>query len=413
MAGRAGRRGFQESGRSILLARDGSELERYTKYLSGSVEAVESSLVGPHLDRVLLQVIAGGGVGTVEEVESFLKASFHGSQCETFPETLKQQASAALVRLQKDGLVALTARGKIQATPLGSKVAKTGVLPSTGAFLFSRLAQVSAGFSRTHTDQIERQVLLLATASPDIAPSEDDSILLFTHRVDNVAVLRSHLDQFTGLVSESDLEAPDRALLSAVVTYRYICMDTYAEMAKLGRYVSAANVRKVAGACSWMLQAAAQIEDARGSKINSEFRKWLRRMSTRLEFGATDTSVELLRIARFGDVRGLGRSRAERLAQKGFHDLAALLSADPKELVGCVDSWDRARALREAVVRYLGDRAEHNQVGHANRAIRVGRDARLINDFYEAQGLAFNRATLLLLQTVFPNVPGTRYFRRV
>jgi hypothetical protein len=37
------------------------------------------------------------------------------------------------------------------------------VLPSTGAFLFNQLAQASAGFSRTHTDQLERQVLLLAT----------------------------------------------------------------------------------------------------------------------------------------------------------------------------------------------------------------------------------------------------------
>ena len=404
MAGRAGRRGLQESGRSVLLARDGSEFERYKRYLLGSADTVESALVGPHLDRVLLQVTAGGVVGAVEEVELFLKSSLHGSQYEALPESVKQQATAAVERLQKDDLIAVTARGKLQATQLGSKVARTGVLPSTGAFLFSRLAQASAKYSRTQTEHLERQILLLATACPDLSPSEDDSILMFVHRMDNVAELRSHLGEFAGLVNETLLEEPDRALLSAVVAYRYICMDTYADLGKLGRYASAANVRKIAGACCWMLQAAAQIEEARGPKTNPEFRKWLRRMATWLEFGATDSSVELLRIARFGDVHGLGRTRAERLAQKGFHDLGALLAADPKQLVACVDSWERVQSLRTAVVRYLGDRAQHNQVGHANRAIRLSRDARIINDFYGAQGLAFNRAVLLLLQTVFPNV---------
>lgn len=145
------------------------------------MEGVESSLVGPHLDRVVLQVIAGRVVGTVGEVESFLKASFHGSQYQTLPESVKQQASAAVARLEKDGLVTMTTRGKLQATRLGSKVAKTGVLPRTGAFLFRRLGRASAEFSRTHTDHLERQVLLLATACPDVAPSEDDNILPFTH----------------------------------------------------------------------------------------------------------------------------------------------------------------------------------------------------------------------------------------
>ncbi len=49
-----------------------------------------------------------------------------------------------------------------------------------------------------------------------------------------------------------------------------------------------------ANACIWILQAAAH-EVARGPSIGPEFWKWLRRMSRRLEFGAADTSVELLK----------------------------------------------------------------------------------------------------------------------
>ena len=191
--------------------------------------------------------------------------------------------------------------------------------------------------------------------------------------------------------------------MSALVAYRFISMDSYPQLQELGGYANSATVRKIAGLCSWMLQTAARLEDARDEAANGDFRRWLSRMALRLQYGASDTAVDLLKIARFGDVRGIGRSRAERLAQSGFHDLNALLSADPKEIVRHVDSYARVSAIRAAVVRYLGDISRHNLVGHANRAIALGRDARLINEFYEATDLAFNRAALALLQTVYPN----------
>ena len=401
MAGRAGRRGFQESGRSVLVARSSAEIERFKQYLSGTGEHVRSALVGGNLDRVVLQAIAGSIAGSRTDVRTFFTSSFHGFQQALPASETEARTAAAIERLKSDRLLDESATGRLSVTRLGARVASTGVLPHTGALLFERLKSASATFDAGRTEQLERQVLLLATVCPDLAPSNDETALVFVHKRDNVMKLRSCLDDFSGLAYLSEAENLDRSLLSALIAYRYISMSSFAQLHELGGYANSANVRKIANLCCWMLQTAARLEDARGDSSNSDFRRWLFRMAQRLQFGASDRAVDLLAIARFGDVRGFGRSRAERLAQAGFNDLNALLSADPKELVKHVDSYPRVSAIRTAVVDYLGDLSRHNLVAHANRAIALNRDARVINDFYEATDLAFNRAALALLQTVY------------
>lgn len=403
MAGRAGRRGFQESGRSILIGRSGAEVERFKGYFSGTGEHVRSVLVGGNLDRVVLQAVAGRIANSIDDVSSFFTCSFHGFKQALPANEMHARTILAIDRLKKDHLLEEGPAGRLTVTRLGARVAATGVLPNTGDLLFQRLRAASATFETGRTEQLERQVLLLATVCPDLAPSTDEGALIFMHKRDNVSQLRSHLTEFAGLATSSDAENLDRSLLSALIAYRYISMDSFPRLQELGGYANSATVRRIAGLCSWMLQAAARLEDAREASENGDFRRWLSRMALRLQYGATDSAVELLAIARFGDVRGFGRTRAERLAQNGFNDLNTLLSADPKEIVKHVDSWTRVSAIREAVVRYLGDISRHNLVGHANRAIKTGRDARTINEFYEASGLAFNRATLALLQTVYPD----------
>ncbi|MBV9760292.1 MAG: DEAD/DEAH box helicase [Acidobacteriaceae bacterium] len=403
MAGRAGRRGFQESGRSILVARSSAEIERFKQYLLGGGEHVRSALIGGNLDRVVLQAVAGRIAGSRADVSTFFASSFHGFQQALPAVETQARMTAAIERLKSDGLLEEGAQGRLSVTRLGARVASTGVLPHTGALLFARLRSASATFGTGRTEQLERQVLLLATVCPDLAPSIDETALVFMHKRDNITKLRSALDDFSGLADLSEAENLDRSLLSALIAYRYISMDSFAQLHELGGYANSANVRRVANLCCWMLQTAARLEDARGDLSNSNFRRWLFRMAQRLQFGASDAAIDLLVIARFGDVRGLGRSRAERLAQAGFNDLNALLSADPKDIVRHVDSYARVTSIREAVVDYLGDLSRHNLVGHANRAVALGRDARLINDFYDATDLAFNRAALAILQTVYPN----------
>ncbi len=168
------------------------------------------------------------------------------------------------------------------------------------------------------------------------------------------------------------------------------------------RNASAGNVRRVARNVAWMLQAAASIEEAREGEANPAFRRWLYQLARRLEFGVTESAVELAGIARVRDVRGVGRNRAERMARDGYNDLTKLLEDDIDALARVLNSRRRAELMRNAVVRYLDDHSRHNQINHANRASACGRNAALVNALYESCGLDFNIAALDLLQTIAP-----------
>ena len=206
MAGRAGRRGFQESGRSVLVGRSGAEVERFKNYLAGSGEHVRSALVGGNLDRVVLQAIAGKIANSTSDVSAFFAYSFHGFQQALPVAEMEARTIAAIERLKTDQLLDQYPKGRLMLTGLGARVAATGVLPHTGALLFERLRTASATFEAGRTEQLERQVLLLSAVCPDLAPSTDDAALIFIHRRDNISQLRSHLDEFAGLAAQSDAE---------------------------------------------------------------------------------------------------------------------------------------------------------------------------------------------------------------
>jgi helicase len=401
MAGRAGRRGMQESGRSILLARDAAEFHRYKNYLASDPERVVSRLLGVDLTRTVLQAVAGGIARSRAEIDDFFSKSFHAAMSGESGTIDASEVDACLSALIGLGMVVTeNATGALTPTPLGVRVATSGVLPQTGQYLFRALQQASRRFGWTHREAFEKPILLAITGSPDLKPSVLPDGLLHVHKQDDTGTFLAVAADYTKLVSSVDIEDFRRALLTAWVLARYLNAHSFGDIARGARYATAGNVRRAAGYAGWMLQAAASLEEARGEQANPEFRRWLSHLSRRLEFGVTDSAVELCAIARLGDVRGVGRNRAERLAERGFGDLTKLLEAEIGDLADVLNSRRRAELMREAVVRYLDDRSKHNQIAHANRASACGRDPLLVNDFYEARGMAFNRAALRLLQTV-------------
>jgi helicase len=403
MAGRAGRKGLHEEGRSVLLARRGAEVERFKRYLEQNTEVITSQLVGRDLEKVILQAIAGGLAGSESEIEDFFGNSLHATLAEKEHLFPKQEVFECLDRLSTNGMVEHS-QGNIKATSLGKQVATAGVSCESGKLLYESLGRISTSFEWNRTEVLEKQILFLSTSCPDLAPSTDETGLLFVHyRHDNITEIRNSLKELAGLFRVEIVEDMDRSLLSAIIAHKFINRASFRELAALARYASGANVRRIARNCGWMLTAAAFIEDARGKASNREFRKWLLQMAKRLEYGVSGKAIGLALITRFGDVRGLGRTRLERLADAGFNDLTKLLGANINELAEIVNSTRRAEALRSSVIAFLDDCSKKNKILHENRASECGRSTELISHFYEARGTEFNRAALFLLQTVLPD----------
>ncbi len=402
MAGRAGRRGLQEEGQSILLARNGGELERYKRYLQGQPDEILSSLAGQNLSKVILQAVVAKIAESEKGLGIFFKASFHGYLSRDVELFSASEVPNALSELEDNAMIKRETNRQLNATNLGKATAASGVLPQTGKILFDRLKRVSATFEWSRREQFEKPILLLVSACKDLAPSVDNIILLFVHQHDDFRPVLNAQKDFLGLATGNDFEDYKRSLLSAACIWRYINNTSFSDLAKMGRYVSAGNVRGLASRMAWMLQAAASIENIRGAEANPELRRWLRHMAKRLEHGATDDTVELFVIARLGDVKGFGRTRAQRLVDNGFSNLSKLLEADIQEIARLLQSMLRATLFRKAVILYLDQPSKHFQIEHMNRAATIGYDPKLIENVYNSLGTDFDDATLALLRIIYP-----------
>ncbi len=117
MCGRAGRPRFDREGEAILIAKDAAQAERFLDvYLSSPPEEIESRLAAePALRMHLLALIASGAVGTEEELESFLAATFYGR---TLPMSdLADRTRSVRTFLEENGF--LGTGTPLRATPFG------------------------------------------------------------------------------------------------------------------------------------------------------------------------------------------------------------------------------------------------------------------------------------------------------
>lgn len=403
MSGRAGRKGIKDSGQSILLARSVSEQERCSRYLVDVIEPVESQMTEDRLSQLILQAIVSKLAQSADAFMMFINNTYMRST-----ESGDIAAEEAFDRIVGDlcdlNMIDRGDGGTYAATPLGKQVAITGIMPQTGKMLFDRLGDVSSKFEWSSREQYENKILLLATACPDLSPDNIQWGLMYVHREDDTRAILRHKEDFIGLVSESDLFDVQQCILNALVVASYIRGNGYTAMRAIAGYADPANVSRVASSLiGWMIFSASMVECARGEDHNPEFVRWLRHLAARLEFGVTDSAVELCRIARWGEVRGIGRGRSEMLAREGMNDLTVLLETDVEVLAQLLDSSRRAQGLREAVVRYLDQPTRHFQVLHENRASSCGKDISLVKRFYEVLGTDFNKASLALLQSIIPD----------
>lgn len=220
MAGRAGRRGLQEKGRSVLLARTGTDLERFKLYLGGLPEPVKSQLAGENLDKFVLQAVASRIARSELDIKAFFDGSFHRHMASGKKAISEEEINACLKRLVGDKVVFVKGTGEVGPTALGARVAVSGILPRTGRLLFDGLSVASKTFEWDRREIIEKRVLLLATACPEFSPSIDENALLRVHRKDDSAKIQEVIPEFLGLAKGKDLEDPNRSVLSALICKR-------------------------------------------------------------------------------------------------------------------------------------------------------------------------------------------------
>ncbi|KAL7748703.1 hypothetical protein RI367_005856 [Sorochytrium milnesiophthora] len=141
MKGRAGRKGQDTMGESVLLCRD-TEFNKVKELVHAELEPVRSCLVADRrgMKRALLEVIAAGVVSSQDDIKRYAECTLLCAE-RTY-EAVKETTDAALAYLTENEFIAC-AEGAIKPTKLGTAVVASGFAPEEGLVVFRELKQAS------------------------------------------------------------------------------------------------------------------------------------------------------------------------------------------------------------------------------------------------------------------------------
>ncbi len=161
ISGRAGRLGFHESGRSILIAINQFQADwLWRSYILGEYEQLRPAPGQKGLVDRVLNLIASKVCLTVEELQAFFALTYLGFQHGGKTEALVGELEKILAALVRGQLISMSDDGRLEATTLGEVSARKGLQAATAV----KLARFFAGVGSREIPELELLYLLNLTA---------------------------------------------------------------------------------------------------------------------------------------------------------------------------------------------------------------------------------------------------------
>lgn len=336
MAGRAGRPGKETFGEAICIAKSEKEMNAiYEEYINGIPENIYSKLgVEPVLRTYVLSLVASGFVSSKKELLDFFDHSFYASQFGDMKQ-LHNLVEKVISMLQEwkflkgnsekieeknnFGFISASILNKqnesddmlLKATILGEKVAELYLDPFSANQLIEQMKLAK-------DKEISIFSLLFMISStlemrplPSIRMSEFDEVVESTLK---------YLDELLLEIPDEYDENYDefvRALKQSLIFNDWI--EEIGEDKILEKYnVRPGEVNAKKDTADWLLYSS--VELAKLSK-NQNLLKYLNKLRTRLEYGAREELLILLKL------KNIGKVRARKLYNAGFKNLGDLKKA--------------------------------------------------------------------------------------
>jgi helicase len=329
MAGRAGRPGKESVGEAICIAETPGEKDRIVeKYLLGDPEDIYSKLaVEPVLRTYVLSLVASGYVSSTESLYAFFDQTFYAWQYEDTDKlhSILDKMVALLAQWKfieapgaapADGFVVASeiAGGKLEATKLGERVAQLYLDPYTAHHL---LDAIEKGAARNLSLAPFPLLHMLATTI-EIRP------LLSVRQSEIDAVDRKLLEEEDKLLVKApslyshEYEEFLQTVKTAIFFEAWI--DEAGEDVLLAEYnVTPGEIQAKRNIADWLLHSLVELAKLQGwhSIIGD-----LEKMRVRLEYGAREEILPLLRL------KGIGRIRARKLFHNSIRSIEAVKAAE-------------------------------------------------------------------------------------
>ncbi|MEM0023147.1 MAG: DEAD/DEAH box helicase [Thermofilaceae archaeon] len=329
MAGRAGRPKYDRVGEAVLIARTLDEAEYLLEeYVKAQPERVTSKLSSERaLRSQILAEVASGLALSVHELRKTLSISLFAVQGDI--NYLLRLAESALKELQREGFVEAS-DNKLEATPLGRRVAELYLDPRTASLVIKYLSG-----DATISDLAYLHLLALTPDMPKMYLRKGD---------------REWLEEFVEQ-KVSDLlvpppEDPDEyEMFLAEVKVATLLLEWIEEKPDDYLYdkydVGPGDLYAITQTAEWLTYAASELSKLLGYMHHH---KKLALLRERIKHGVKPELLELT------SIKGIGRVRARALYSRGYRSLADIARAAESELAEIPGIGPTlAKRLKEAV----------------------------------------------------------------
>lgn len=400
MSGRAGRLGLDEEGMAILIARDRAESIQAREYLSADLEPLESQLLNKSVRKSVLHLISSGICKNEEELNNFYSGTFWWYQTrERNPKKLVQvnlNVSKSIEWLLSNNLVAGDNKGFF-ATPLGHTISATGLLPSTGAFLFDLLEKNKDAFS---SDSYVLPILHAVCASDEFYEGTGQRYLPFANRNRPEIIAWSELQKSSLFVNPIQVQNYDRVTNASYGLFLWSQGIPERTLTRSVPPISYGQFHTLSSDVSWVLEGLAKIASTPGLGFHASLATKLKIFAEQIRFGVPVEAIDLFKAAKAFDVPGLGRQRATALVKIGIAKPNEILGAKFDDLQKTVESKDRAEALLEAVGKYFSMNSEYWRNRHIQQTHHTDKDRELLIASYDSLGHGYEDVIQSLLESI-------------
>ncbi len=312
MCGRAGRPGYDPYGEAILVAKNTADFDHLMEdYVEHDTERLTSKLFNEKILRShVLGLLATGDADTQEGIIDFLKETFFGTVSQLFGiESVVEGIVNSLIAED----MAKANGDSIRATSFGKRVSDLYIDPASASILREAVTNIDE-----NTEILP--ILLAAAMTPDVIgmyPKKSDLV-----RLDAASdAIWEHL-----LVDPDDIEDYDLEYMNSDLKVALLINDWIEEMDEdtltdsMG--IGPGDIRSKIDMMDWIIYAMSEI----AYMFNPDAIKKIRPLMTRIRYGVKEELMELV------SFRGVGRSRARILFDKGIRTKADVAAIDVNEL---------------------------------------------------------------------------------
>ena len=396
-AGRAGRLGSRQLGKSLLLARSPFEAEQFTRsYIAAQPEPIDSAIPAePDFGHHVLTLVATKLATDRNQILDVFRSSFAFQRFyHQFADQLSDAVSSAVDSCLALRLV-VPANGSLATTPLGHLVARSGVSLPTFEIIVDTIEETATVGSSTPSLLYRLAAAQeVHSAPPYLRPDEIDRDTFrprYTHRKDvpGASALGRVLSQQATPLRETDSRLKKLALVLGWLD------GTRVRDLERDYRVGHGSIRTFTESLSWLVETSASA--ARIMRLPSDVTQQIRTLASQIRFGVPSELIDLAQLR----ARGVGRDSLIRLVRNDRGISIASTDAlfdTPDEAFRGVIGPRQLQSLREAAASSVRDTSRRYQRGHSVRLRRASPTGELIERAYESQGNDFDRALADLLQ---------------